>query len=409
MVTDHVLESLLRDCAPQVLGVLVRRHGQFASCEDATQEALLAAATQWPRDGIPDSPTSWLVAVANRRLLDGWRSERARRRREDESHALEAVAFPAADEVPSDADDSLTLLFLCCHPSLTPSSQLALTLRAVGGLTTAEIASAFLIPEATMAQRISRAKASIKNSDLGFELPAASARPQRLAVVMQVLYLIFNEGYAASSGSAIERVQLTDEAIRLARLLCRLVPSDGEATGLLALMLLTDARRAARTDQDGSLVALADQDRSLWNAAQIEEGLALLNGVLGAGPAGPYQLQAAIAAVHDEAADAESTDWQQILALYDLLDSIAPSPVVTLNRAVAVAMVHGPWAGLAVLGTIEADARMASSHRLESVRANFLERAGETAAARDAYLRAARMDASLPEQRYLALQAARLR
>ena len=399
MTIDLRTETLLRENAPLVLGALVRRYGQFAACEDATQEALIAAAAQWPDAGIPDSPKAWLIAVATRRLVDEWRSESARRQREE-------GALVDAGEV-SDVDDSLTLLFLCCHPSLSPPSQLALTLRAVGGLTTAEIAHAFLVPEATMAQRISRAKATIRASGVGFEEP--EQRAERLAVVMHVLYLIFNEGYAATAGDSADRVDLAHEAIRLARMLRRLVPEHREATGLLALMLLTDARRAARTDAGGMLVPLAEQRRGLWNSAEIAEGIALLSSVLGTGPVGPYQLQAAIAAVHDEASTAGETDWPQILALYAVLDSVASGPVVTLNRAVALAEVDGPRAGLALLGTLDADAAAALGHRLESVRANLLERSGERDAAREAYLRAARAGASRPEQHYLSAQAARLR
>ena len=399
MTIDLRTETLLRENAPLVLGALVRRYGQFAACEDATQEALIAAAAQWPDAGIPDSPKAWLIAVATRRLVDEWRSESARRQREE-------GALVDAGEV-SDVDDSLTLLFLCCHPALSPPSQLALTLRAVGGLTTAEIAHAFLVPEATMAQRISRAKSGIRASGVGFEEP--EQRAERLAVVMHVLYLIFNEGYAASAGDSADRVDLAHEAIRLARMLRRLVPEHREATGLLALMLLTDARRAARTDAGGMLVPLAEQRRELWNSAEIAEGIALLSSVLGTGPVGPYQLQAAIAAVHDEASTAGQTDWPQILALYAVLDSVASGPVVTLNRAVALAEVDGPRAGLALLGTLDADAAAALGHRLESVRANLLERSGERDAAREAYLRAARAGASRPEQHYLSAQAARLR
>ncbi|MCU1421021.1 MAG: putative polymerase, sigma-24 subunit, subfamily [Microbacteriaceae bacterium] len=399
MTIDRSTETLLRENAPLVLGALVRRYGQFAACEDATQEALIAVANQWPDAGIPDSPKAWLIAVATRRLVDEWRSESARRQREE-------GAVTEAGEV-SDVDDSLTLLFLCCHPSLSPPSQVALTLRAVGGLTTAEIAHAFLVPVATLAQRISRAKASIRASGVGFEAPGQ--RAERLAVVMHVLYLIFNEGYAATSGDSADRVDLAHEAIRLARMLHRLASDDREATGLLALMLLADARRAARTDADGMLVPLAEQRRELWDADRIAEGIALLSGVLGTGPVGPYQLQAAIAAVHDEAATAGETDWPQILALYEVLGSVASGPVVTLNRAVALAEVDGPRAGLAPLGTLDADAAAALGHRLESVRANLLERAGERDAARAAYLRAARAGASRPEQHYLSAQAARLR
>jgi len=404
VTADFAVEALLRELAPQVLGTLVRRHGQFDACEDAVQEALVAAALQWTSDGLPENPRSWLVTVASRRLVDEWRSESARRRREEAAATLEVAG---AGDV-SGQDDTLTLLFLCCHPSLSPPSQLALTLRAVGGLTTQEIARAFLVPEATMAQRISRAKQSIKVSGLPFALPPEPERADRLRVVLQVLYLIFNEGYTTSSGPALQRADLTTEAIRLTRLLHELAPGEGEVAGLLALMLLTEARRAARSSADGALVPLTEQRRDLWNSAQIEEGVALVTRTLGKAPVGPYQLQAAIAAVHDEAASPEDTDWPQILALYEVLEHVTPGPVVTLNRAVAVAMVDGPRAGLAVLGTLDADARMTQTHRLEAVRGHLLELAGDTAAARDSYQRAARMTASVPEQRYLTLRAARL-
>ncbi|MCD6020627.1 MAG: putative subfamily polymerase sigma-24 subunit [Actinomycetia bacterium] len=317
------------------------------------------------------------------------------------------MEVPAPDER-TDRDDTLTLLFLCCHPALSVPSQLALTLRAVGGLTTEEIAKAFLVPEATMAQRISRAKQRIRDAGARFDLPPEQDRAERLRVVLQVLYLVFNEGYAATAGRGVTRADLTAEAIRLTRLLHRLMPADGEVAGLLALMLLTDARRAARADEDGSLVPLAEQRRELWNAALIAEGVSLVTGTLGSAPVGPYQLQAAIAAIHDEAPTAEATDWPQILALYEVLERVSPGPVVTLNRAVAVAMVHGPRAGLALLGTIEADDRMTHTHRLDAVRGHLLELAGDADAAREAYQRAARRTASLPEARYLALQAARL-
>jgi len=394
----------LRELAPQVLGTLVRRSGQFDAAEDAVQEAVLAAARQWPAEGTPDNPRSWLLTVASRRLVDQQRSETARRRREESAANLE---LPLKSETVS-RDDTLTLLFLCCHPSLSAPSQLALTLRAVGGLTTAEIARAFLVPEATMAQRISRAKERIRSAGATFAMPPPDERHERLRVVMHVLYLVFNEGYAASSGPDLNRGDLTIEAIRLARMLRQLVPEEGEAAGLLALMLLTDARRAARSTADGSIVPLEDQRRNLWNKDQIREGVALLTQTLGKVPVGPYQLQAAIAAVHDEAPSAEETDWSQILALYEVLERVSPGPVVTLNRAVAVAMVNGPLAGLAVLGTLDGDERMAHNHRLEAVRAHLLERAGELGAARESYRKAARMTASIPEQRYLALKAARL-
>jgi RNA polymerase sigma factor (sigma-70 family) len=398
------IEDLLRELAPQVLGAVVRRSGQFDACEDAVQEALIAAARQWPKEGIPDNPRSWLLTVASRRLTDQLRSETARRRREETVAVLE---LPVQGDA-SAQDDTLTLLFLCCHPSLSPPSQLALTLRAVGGLTTAEIARAFLVPEATMAQRISRAKERIRSAGATFAMPPASERHERLRVVLHVLYLVFNEGYTTSSGSELNRADLTTEAIRLARMLHQLVPEEGEVAGLLALMLLTDARRAARSTADGWIVPLDEQRRELWNSDQIHEGVALLTQTLGKVPVGPYQLQAAIAAIHDEAPTAGDTDWPQILALYEVLERVTPSPVVTLNRAVAIAMVNGPLAGLAVLGTLDGDERMAHNHRLEAVRAHLLERAGELAAARDSYRRAARMTASIPEQRYLALKAANL-
>ena len=404
MRTQPAIEDLLRELAPQVLGTLVRQHSQFDACEDAVQEALLAAAKQWAADGVPDNPRSWLLTVASRRLVDAWRSESARQQREEAAAVLDLPGQGPANE----QDDTLTLLFLCCHPSLSVPSQLALTLRAVGGLTTAEIARAFMVPEATMAQRISRAKERIKAAGMRFELPPEAERPDRLRVVMQVLYLVFNEGYTTSSGPTLQRADLTTEAIRLARMLHHVMPEEGEVAGLLALMLLTDARRAARTDEDGWLVPLDEQRRALWNTAQISEGVALLTRTLGKAPVGPYQLQAAIAAVHDEAAGAVETDWPQILALYEVLEQVSPGPVVTLNRAVAVARVHGPRAGLALVGTLDKDERMAHNHRLEAVRAHLLERAGDIEAARKSYQLAARMTASLPERRYLALRAARL-
>jgi RNA polymerase sigma factor (sigma-70 family) len=399
-VTTH--EALLRALAPQVLGALVRRYGNFDAAEDAVQEALIAAATQWPAEGVPDHPRAWLVTVASRRLIDQLRSEEAQRRRE------EAVAAAPRPPAGADRDDTLRLLFLCCQPELSAPSQLALTLRAVGGLTTQEIAAAFLVPEATMAQRISRAKARLKSAGVRFELPPEGERPERLRVVLHVLYLIFNEGYTASSGADLQRSDLVREAIRLARELHRLLPADGEVAGLLALMLLTDARRAARTTPDGALVPLAEQDRTRWNAAAIEEGVALITDALTHAPIGPYQLQAAIAAVHAEAPTAEATDWRQILALYELLVRLAPNPVFTLNHAVALAMVRGPEAGLERLAGLDADDRMRAHHRLDAVRAHLLELAGDPAAARAAYRAAARRTTSLPEQRYLEERAARL-
>jgi RNA polymerase sigma factor (sigma-70 family) len=407
---EHV--DLLRALAPQVLGVLVRRYGRFDACEDAVQEALLAAAVQWPEEGMPESPRAWLITVAARRLTDQLRSERARRRREDtaaaQAPADEAFAPAPGDEQPPQHDDTLTLLILCCHPALSPPSQLALTLRAVAGLTTAQIASAFLVPEATMAQRISRAKQSIRAAGGGFDMPPEPERTERLRVVLHVLYLMFNEGYIASSGPDLQRAELTREAIRLTRAVHALLPEDGEVAGLLALMLLTEARRPARAHPDGTLIALAEQDRSLWNRAYVAEGTALITDALAHAPLGPYQLQAAIAAVHDEATGAEDTDWPQILALYELLARVAPNPMVTLNHAVAVAMVHGPRAGLDLLATLDGDERVATHHRLDAVRAHLLEVAGDHAAARDGYRAAARRTTSIPEQRFLEARAARL-
>ena len=410
-MTGTCVENLLRELAPQVLGAVARHFGDFDSAEDAVQEAMLAATRQWPGSGVPDSPRGWLIRVASRRMTDHLRSEQARRQREmtvATATPPDARLAPAPDDVTHQEDDSLKVLFMCCHPVLTPASAIALTLRAVGGLTTAEIASAFLVPEPTMAQRISRAKQRIKTSGARFTMPGEQDRADRLASVLHVLYLIFNEGYTASSGDALHRTDLTAEAIRLARMVHTMLPGEGEVAGLLALMLLTDARRAARTDENGFLVPLPDQRRELWNQALITEGTTLLTRTLGSGPVGPYQIQAAIAAVHDEAPSADETDWPQILALYETLEQFTPGPMITLNRAVAVAMVHGPRAGLALLGTLDGDERMTNSHRLTATRGHLLELAGDIDGARECYQRAARMTASRPEQHYLALRAARL-
>ncbi|MGH3372592.1 MAG: RNA polymerase sigma factor [Nocardioidaceae bacterium] len=404
MTTDLAIEDLLRQLAPQVLAALTRRHGHFDLCEDAVQEALLAASVQWPAEGLPANPKGWLITVASRRRTELWRSESARRRREETVAAME----PADAEQASSVDDTLTLLLLCCHPSLTPPSQVALTLRAVGGLTTAEIARAFLVPEPTVAQRISRAKQRIKATGAAFRLPPQSEMPERIVAVLHVLYLIFNEGYTASSGPSLNRVELSTETIRLARQLRERLPDDGEVAGLLALMLLTDARRPARTTPDGALVPLGEQDREKWDHQAIAEGTALISWALAETPVGPYQLQAAIAAVHDEAVRAEDTDWQQILGLYELLGNLAPGPMITLNRIVAVAMVHGPEAGLDRLAEAEADPALAGNHRVDAVRAHLLELAGDTAAAAGQYRLAARRTLSLPEQRYLESRAVRL-
>jgi predicted RNA polymerase sigma factor len=398
----HDVEDLLRELAPQVLGVLARRTGDFDAAEDAVQEALLAAALHWPRDGVPGEPRGWLIQTAARRMVDQWRSDRSRRARESLAAFQEAPA-----RVVSDRDDTLTVFFMCCHPALTPASAIALTLRAVGGLSTTEIASAFLVGEFTMAQRISRAKQSIKASGVPFQMPTPDEQTARLRTVLHVLYLIFNEGYTSSAGPELQRTELSDEAIRLTRLVHRLLPDDGEVTGLLALMLLIDARRPARTDTAGELILLADQDRTLWDQALIAEGIALTDRAVTGGPAGEYTVQAAIAAVHDRAKHADDTDWPQILALYGLLEQITGNPVVTLNRAVAAAMADGPSAGLAVLDTV--DERLAGHYRLDAVRAHLLEMAGDTQGALEQYRAAAARTTSLPEQHYLAKQAARLK
>jgi RNA polymerase sigma factor (sigma-70 family) len=398
-------EGLLRSLAPQVLGTLVRRFSDFDACEDALQEALLAAALHWPSEGIPDKPRGWLLRTATRRLIDLARSEQARRRREEQA-TREPPPGPAAAH-----DDTLALLFLCCHPALTPASQVALTLRAVGGLSTAEIARAYLVPEATMAQRISRAKQLVQDSGAGFRMPAReSAEWQtRLRSVLLVLYLVFNEGYTATGGPHLHRVELSSEAIRLTRELHRTLPGEGEVSALLALMLLTDARRPARTGPDGELVPLAEQDRKRWDRCLIAEGTALLDSSMSSGKPGDYRLQAAIAALHDRALRPEDTDWRHILALYDLLERLTASPVVTLNKAVALAMAEGPAAGLALLATLEADRRLVGQHRLHAVRAHLLDMAGDAGAALLEYREAAALTTSLAERRYLLARAARLR
>jgi len=400
-------ENLLRELAPQVLGSMMRRYGDFAAAEDAVQEALIAAAAQWPVEGVPNNPRGWLIHVAIRRMTDHLRAELARKRREAIVVMQDEQTAPAADTaMDADQDDTLILLFMCCHPALTRASAIALTLRAVGGLTTIEIARAFLVPEATMAQRISRAKQRIKSSGVPFTMPSGAELAERLSAVLHVLYLIFNEGYTSSDGPDLQRTDLSDEAIRLTRAVHHLLPDDPEIAGLLALMLLTDARRAARTGADGELIPLAEQDRTKWNRRAIEEGIALLTEVLPRGAVGPYQVQAAIAAVHDEAAHVEDMDWPQILGLYGLLERMSENPMVTLNLAIARAMVHGPASGLELLATLEE--RLAGHHRLNAVRAHFLEMSGDLAGAIAEYRVAAARTTSIPEQQYLLTRAARL-
>jgi RNA polymerase sigma factor (sigma-70 family) len=402
VTTPHPIEDLLRELAPQVLGTLVRRYGNFADAEDAAQEALIAAASAWPRDGQPDNPLGWLIRVASRRLANAYRSDEARRRREE----LAASWSMASPDPPPGRDDTLILMFMCCHPSLSPALAIPLTLRAVGGLTTREIAAAFLVPEATMAQRISRAKAKIQASGQPFALPAQDDRPERFAQVLHVVYLLFNEGYTTSGGPDLARTDLSGEAIRLARAIHAAAPLEPEATGLLALMLLTEARRPARSGPDGELVPLAEQDRSRWDRRLIIEGLGLIADALRQGQVGEYQIQASIAALHDQAPGHDSTDWPQILTLYGLLESMTQNPMARLNRAVAAAMAQGPDAGLALLDGL--DRRLGDHHRLHAVRAHLLEQAGDAATAAAEFRAAAARATNLREQQYLTTKAARL-
>jgi RNA polymerase sigma factor (sigma-70 family) len=405
------IEDLLRRLAPQVLGAVVRRYGNFDLAEDATQEALVAASVQWPEGGLPDNPRAWLIRVASRRLTDLLRSEQARRQREETvaGWALTERGAPGPEEGPADdTDDTLVLLVLCCHPSLSVASQIALTLRAVGGLSTAEIARALLGSEQTVTRRITRAKQAIKDSGIPFALPAPGELERRLNAVLRVLYLIFNEGYAGTAGTALIRVDLAREAIRLARMIYAARPGDSEVAGLLALMLLIHARHRARTAPDGSLIPMAEQDRSLWDRDAIDEGIALVTAALPRGPVGPYQLQAAIAAVHDEAESSEATDWRQIAALYGVLLRLDDNPVVALNHAVAVSMVAGPGAGLELVRRLGADSRINADRRFHAVRGHLLEMAGDRAAALEAYRIAARAATNLQQQRYLNEQITRI-
>ena len=408
---DGELEDLLRQLAPQVLGALVRRFGHFDTAEDAVQEALLAAAVQWPRDGWPDNSKGWLITVAVRRLTDLLRSEQARRRREDTvGHwaLTQAHPDPGGEHSPADSDDTLTLLFLCCHPSLSLASQIALTLRAVGGLTTTEIARALLVSESSVTRRITRAKQTIKTSGLPFAMPASGEAVGRLDAVLRVLYLIFTEGYASTAGPDLQRAELAAEAIRLTRMVHTARPADSEVAGLLALMLLIHARHRARTGPGGTLIPMAEQDRSMWDAGQIAEGVALISGALPVGPTGPYQLQAAIAAIHDEAPTAAATDWPQIAALYGVLLQLDQSPVIALNHAVAVAMFRGPQAGLELLAALGSDTRVSNDRRYHAVSAHMQEISGDRRAARASYEAAERAATNLQQRRYLHAQVARL-
>jgi RNA polymerase sigma factor (sigma-70 family) len=407
---DPASERLLRELAPQVLGVVSRRFRDFSSAEDAVQEAMLAAFRQWPNEGAPENPRGWLIRVASRRMTDLLRNQSARRERETAVTAEFGADVDPMEEFEMDMDpeDTLILYLMCCHPALSSSSAIALTLRAVGGLTTAEIANAFLVPETTMAQRISRAKQSIRTSGVPFRAPTPQERKERLPAVLHVLYLIFSEGYTSSVGASLQRLDLAREAIRLTRSARALLPEDTEVAGLLALMLLTDARRNARTGPDGELISLDKQDRGLWDREEIAEGSALLKLALSKGVVGLYQLQAAIAAVHDEAPRAEDTDWPQILALYKLMQHVAPGPMVTLNEAIAVAMVYGPASGLERLRVLDSDESMNTHYRLDAVRGHLYEMLGDGEKAVHHYRAAAAGTTSLLEQNYLIAQAARL-
>ncbi|BBH68547.1 RNA polymerase sigma24 factor [Actinoplanes sp. OR16] len=396
---SDVLGDVWRREAPHVLGALLRRYGDLGDCEEALQDAAEAAAIQWPVEGMPDAPRAWLITVASRKLIDRARSQAARARRE----TLDAAQRPEAADEPAgaDHDDTLRLFFLCCHPALTRPSQVALCLRSVAGLSVPEIAAAYLVPVRTMTQRLTRARTMLRQAGARFAMPSADEMPGRVAAVLDVCHLVFTEGYARTSGETLLDVRLAEEAIRLLRQLSAALPDHAEVAGALALTLLTHARSPARADAAGDLITLADQDRSLWRADLIAEGVDLLERTLPRGHVGRFQLQAAIAAVHAEAENYEKTDWLQISALYDMLGRVAPSPAVTLNHAVAVAMAHGPAAGLAMTEPLTSDPALHRHHRLHAVRAHLLEMAGDPDAAREQYRTAARLTASLPEQRYL--------
>jgi RNA polymerase sigma factor (sigma-70 family) len=393
----------LRELAPQVLAALVRRYGDFGGAEDAVQEALVVAATSWREQGEPDDPKAWLIRVASRRLANQFRADAARRRREElaSSWSIHRPPDPA-----SDTDDTLVLMVLCCHSSLAPGAAIPLTLRAVGGLTTREIAAAFLVPEATIAQRISRAKAKLREFDEPFRLPDGEDGARRTRSVLHVLYLLFNEGYATSAGAELGRADLAVEAIRLTRMLLDSLPGESQVGALLGLMLLIEARRSARTTPDGALVPLAEQDRSYWNRDLINEGLTHATAALRHAPVGEYGLQAAINALHAEAPSHQATRWADIATLYERLERLTGNPVVRLNRAVAVAMVEGPAAGLALLADLEGP--LGDHHRLAAVRAHLHERAGDREAAVENYRTAASHTGNLREREYLIMQAARV-
>ncbi len=391
--------------SPHVLAALLRRYGDLGDCEDAAQEAAEAAAAQWPAEGMPDNTRAWLIRVASRKLIDRFRSDRARADRETSvgmARPADVELAPPADQAPvTEGDDTLRLILLCCHPSLSRPSQVALTLQAMGGLSTDQVAAAYLVPARTMAQRLTRARATLRDAGAEFELPSADELPERIAAVLDVCHLMFNEGYTRSGGAELLDVGLTSEAIRLTRQLHRALPDHDEVAGALALMLLTESRSAARVDGAGDLIPLDRQDRGLWDRALITEGVEIVQRILPRGPVGRFQLSAAIAAVQAEAPTAADVDWLEISLLYGMLDQVAPSPAVTLNRAVAVGMALGPDQGLAIVDGLLTDQAMQRHHRVHAVRAHLLELAGDPVAAMEAYLRAAQLTTSLPEQRYL--------
>lgn len=405
-VTEDDIATVFRIEHGRAVSVLVGAFGDIDIAEEAVQDAFVAALQGWPKSGLPPSTAGWIITTARNRAIDRLRRESSRNDRYAQA-ALIHAQDDAGEEGPV-RDDRLRLIFTCCHPSLGAAAQVALTLRLLGGLNTPEIAHAFLVPEATMAQRISRAKGKIRDAKIPYRVPRDADLPDRVRGVLTVLYLIFNEGYTASSGDQLVREDLSTEAIRLGRILAELMPDEPEVWGLLALMLLNESRRTTRTGPAGDLLPLADQDRTLWNRALIDEGQDIVRKCLRRNQPGPYQIQAAIAAVHDEAATAEETDWQQISELYKVLARISPGPMITLNRAVAVAMVEGPQAGLELLATLDDDQRMATHHRLGAVRAHLYEMAGDKLAAIEHYRTAARRTTSTPEQRYLRDRAERL-